>query len=230
MEKILRQLAEHIETFGGKLVEFIPDLLVILIIVVSGFITAAIAKSLLRKGFNAVKLNAWSDQIGLTTAFKKAGIKSPPADFVGSFAYWFIIVLFFMAGFATLGFRMTDALVSVFFLYLPRFFSAVLIVLLGYFIANFLTRAVLIAGVNAGIEYSKPLSEIARVLLFVLVFAMALEQLAIAPRIVLAAFVIFFGSIGLAIAAAFGAAGKDYAKRAIEYVLSRRERNNLDQL
>ncbi|MBW7957616.1 MAG: hypothetical protein H3C68_06950 [Deltaproteobacteria bacterium] len=230
MRTIIERISEHLEHFGEQLLRFIPDLLVIIIIVLAGFMAAALVSRLLQKGFRAVRFDAWSDQIGLTTAFRKAGILRPPSRFIGSFIYWFIVVLFFVAGFATLGFRVTDALVSVFFLYLPRFFSAVIIVLLGYFIANFLARAVLIAGVNSGIEYSKALSELVRILLLVLAFAMALEQLAIAPRIVLAAFVIFFGSIGLAVAVAFGMAGKAYAKKALDFLLSRREGNNLDQL
>ncbi len=230
MRTIIARISEHLENFGEQLLQFIPDLLVIIIIVLSGFIAAALVNRLLQKGFRAVRFDTWSDQIGLTTAFRKAGITNPPSRFIGSFIYWFIIVLFFVAGFATLGFRVTDALVSVFFLYLPRFFSAVIIVLLGYFIANFLARAVLIAGVNSGIEYSKALSELVRILLLVLAFAMALEQLAIAPKIVLAAFVIFFGSIGLAVAVAFGMAGRSYAKKALDFLLSRRDGNNLDQL
>jgi len=107
---------------------------------------------------------------------------------------------------------------------------ALLIVLLGFFITKYLARAVLIAGVTAGIEYSKALSELVRVLLFVLVFAMALEELAIAPRVVLAAFVIFFGAIGAAAAVAFGLAGRDYARRAVDYLLSRHEGDDIDQL
>ena len=44
------------------------------------------------------------------------------------------------------------------------------------------------------------------------------------------AFVIFFGTIGLALAIAFGAAGREYAQKAISYLLSKKENNNIDQL
>ena len=222
MGNIIDRLIQHLETFGEKLLEFIPDLLVIVIIIISGFITASIIRYLLVKALHAVRFDDWSDQTGLATAFKKAGITGSPSGFMG--------VLFFVAGFATLGFRVTDAIVSIFLTLLPRFFTALLIVLLGFFITKYLARAVLIAGVTAGIEYSKALSELVRVLLFVLVFAMALEELAIAPRVVLAAFVIFFGAIGAAAAVAFGLAGRDYARRAVDYLLSRHEGDDIDQL
>lgn len=231
MESITGRISRYLGTFWEKVLEFIPDMLVILIIIALGFIAAALLNRLFQRGLNALKFDAWSEQIGLKTALGKAGFTIPPTRFAGAFLYWFVVVLFFMAGFATLGYEVTDALVSLFFLYLPRFFSAVVIVVFGYFIANFLARAALIAAVNAGIEYSRLLSETVRVFLFILASAMALEQLAIAPKIVLAAFIIFFGAVGLALAIAFGIAGKEFAKRAIEYLFSKKEEeSDIDQL
>lgn len=230
MESITGRISRYLGTFWEKLIEFIPDMLVIIIIIVLGFITAALANYIFQKGLRALKFDEWSEQIGLTTALRKAGLSIPPTRFMGAFLYWFVVVLFFMAGFATLGYQVTDALVSLFFLYLPRFFSAVVILILGYFVANFLARAALVSSVNAGIEYSRLLSETIRLFLFILAFAMALEQLAIAPHIVFAAFAIFFGTIGLAVALAFGIAGKDYAKKAIDYLLSKKEDGDIDQL
>ena len=48
------------------------------------------------------------------------------------------------------------------------------------------------------------------------ILAMALEQLQIAPGIVVAAFSLLFGGIVLALAIAFGVGGIDAAKRIIE--------------
>lgn len=231
MESITERISRHLGTFWEKLVEFIPDMLIIVSVIVLGFIAAALLNRLFQRGLRALKFDAWSEQIGLTTAIRKAGFSISPTSFAGAFLYWFVVVLFFMAGFATLGYEVTDALASLFFMYLPKFFSAVVIIAFGYFIANFLARAALIAAVNAGIEYSKLLSEIVRASLFILASAMALEQLAIAPKIVLAAFIIFFSTIGLALAIAFGIAGKEFAKKTIEYLFTKEEEeSDIDQL
>ena len=109
-----------------------------------------------------------------------------------------------------------DQLVSQFFLYLPRAFSAVLILVIGYVLAGFISRAVLIAAVNSGYQYAKLLAEAVRLLLTVLILAMVLEQLQVAPGIVLAAFSIIFGGIVIALAISFGVGGIDAAKRMIE--------------
>ena len=49
-----------------------------------------------------------------------------------------------------------------------------------------------------------------------LIIAMALEQLQVAPGVVVAAFSIVFGGIVLALAISFGVAGIDMAKRMLE--------------
>jgi hypothetical protein len=104
-------------------------------------------------------------------------------------------------------------LVSQAVLYLPRMVSAVLLVLLGYLVTGFVSRAVLIAAVNSGYRNSRLIAEGVRLLLTVLILAMSLEQLQVAPSIVLAAFSIAFGGIVLALAIAFGVAGIDAARR-----------------
>lgn len=74
----------------------------------------------------------------------------------------------------------------------------------------------MIAAVNSGYQYAKILAESVRLLLIVLILAMALEQLQVSPGIVIAAFSIIFGGIVLAIAIAFGVGGIEAAKRIIE--------------
>ena len=107
-------------------------------------------------------------------------------------------------------------MVSQFFHYLPRVFSAVVILAVGYVIAGFISRAVLITAVNSGYHYARLLAEAVRLLLTILILAMVLEELKVAPGIVLAAFSIVFGGIVIALAIAFGVGGIDAAKRMIE--------------
>ncbi|MEK7306677.1 MAG: hypothetical protein AAB014_03480 [Nitrospirota bacterium] len=119
-------------------------------------------------------------------------------------------------GLNALNLKAIDNLISQFLFYLPRVISALMILIVGYIIAGFLSRATLIAAVNSGYHYAKILAEAVRLLLLVLTLAMALEQLQIAPGVVVAAFSIIFGGIVLALSIAFGVGGIDMAKRIIE--------------
>ncbi|MDP2689475.1 MAG: hypothetical protein Q8P48_05115, partial [Deltaproteobacteria bacterium] len=172
----------------------------------------------------------WSDEMGLASALRKGRVKMGPSSFIAAFLYWLVVIVFLMIWFGSLGLTVTDTFVSVFFMYLPRFISALIIMLFGYILAGFFARAALIAGVNAGIEHSRLLSESVRMFILILIFAMALEQLAIAPKIVFAAFSIFFGGALLALALAFGLGGKDAAREFIEHLIKKREKDDIEHL
>ena len=72
---------------------------------------------------------------------------------------------------------------------------------------------VVLAAVNAGAPSPRAISLVVKLLIAILSFAMALEQLQIAKSIVLAAFVITFGAVMLCLAVAFGLGGRDVAGR-----------------
>jgi hypothetical protein len=161
--------------------------------------------------------------MGLTAVMRKGDLWTKPTLAVGSIVFWTIMIIAIMAGLNALQVRAVDTLVGQFFLYLPRAFSAILILVFGYVIAGFIGRAVLIAAVNSGYHYAKLLAEAVRLLLTVLILAMALEQLQLAPGIVIAAFSITFGGIVIALAISFGVGGIDAAKRMIDRTEEKRE-------
>jgi flagellar motor component MotA len=82
--------------------------------------------------------------------------------------------------------------------------------------------------VNKGYHFAKLVAEAVRLLLIVLFVAMALEQLEVAPGIVVSAFSIIFGGIVLALAIAFGVGGIDAAKKIIEKETVKTEKGDED--
>src|SRR5574337_558648 len=158
-----------------KFIEFLPNLLAMLIIIFIGIIIARVIKALLVRTLKAVKFDSWSDRMGLTSAMRKGDLWSKPTEVLGVVTFWVLIVIAVMAGLSTLKVQAIDSLVSGFVLYLPRAISAFLILVFGYILAGFVGRAVVIAAVNQGFHYARLLAEAVRVLLIVLVLAMALE-------------------------------------------------------
>jgi hypothetical protein len=202
---------------------FFPNLLAMIVIIGLGFLFAWMARMLLMRILRALNFDAWADRMGLTAVMRKGDLWTKPTLAVGSIVFWTIMIIAIMAGLNALQVRAVDTLVGQFFLYLPRAFSAILILVFGYVIAGFIGRAVLIAAVNSGYHYAKLLAEAVRLLLTVLILAMALEQLQLAPGIVIAAFSITFGGIVIALAISFGVGGIDAAKRMIDRTEEKRE-------
>ncbi len=216
MENFFQLIFDPLKGVYLTFINFVPNLLAMIIVILIGIVLARIIKALLAHGLRAVKFDSWSDRMGLTSAMRKGDLWSKPSQVLSSIVFWALIIVSVMAGMSTLKLQAIDSLVANFVLYLPRAVSAIFILVFGYIIAGFLGRAVVIAAVNHGIHYARLLAEAVRILVIVLVLAMAMEQLQVAPIIVVAAFSIVFGGIVLALAIAFGIGGIDAAKRMIE--------------
>lgn len=216
MSDILNLILEPLTEVFQKLRAFLPNLLAMLVILIVGITAARILRAILVRFLKAINFDAWADRMGVTTLLRKGDLWAKPALALGSMVFWILVVVVIMTGLSALKIATIDNLVAQFFAYLPRAFSAILILVIGYVLAGFLSRAVLIAAVNKGLHYAKLLAEGIRLLLTVLILAMVLEELKVAPGIVLAAFSIIFGGIVAALAISFGVGGIDAAKRMIE--------------
>lgn len=216
MENFVNVLLDPLKDFWGGFIVFVPKFIAMVIIFSGGVIIAWALKLLLLRTLLAANFDTWADKAGLTAIIRKGDIWGKPSDLSGKILYWFIVIIFLMIGLNALQIQTVDKVVSQFFLYLPRIFSALLIFVIGYVFAGFISRAVLIAAVNSGYHYAKILAEAVRLMLIVFILAMVLEQLSVAPSIVVAAFSIMFGGVVIALAIAFGVGGIDAARRIIE--------------
>ena len=216
MNEFLTLVLEPFRDVFVSFKDFAPNLLAMLTIFIIGFLGARVLRFLLRKLLIAVGFDSWSDRMGFTVMMRRGDVWNKPTEIVTRLVFWFLVIFTVMIGLGALKVKAIDGLVSQFFLYLPRIFSAVLILFIGYVAAGFVGRTVLIALVNSGSHYAKVLAQAVRLLIVVLILAMSLEQLNVAPNIVLAAFSIIFGGIVIALAIAFGAGGIEAARRIIE--------------
>ena len=125
-----------------------------------------------------------------------------------------------LAGISFLGIAGLQQQIAEFFLFLPRFFVALIMVFLGMLAAGFFARAALLAAVNADMPSPHLLSDAVRVVIVVLAVAMAFEELGLAQRTILIAFTLVFGALMLGLAIAFGMGGRDLARQFLERRLS----------
>ena len=216
MTNFLDLILEPLQGVFHTIKQFLPNLLAMLVILIIGLFVARVLRAALVRFLKVIKFDSWSDRMGMTTLMRKGDLWAKPSLALGSILYWIMILVALMMGLSALKIPAVDHLVEQVFMYLPRAFSAILILLVGYVLAGFISRAVLITAVNSGYHYAKLLAESIRLLLTVLILAMVLEQLQVAPSIVLAAFSVIFGGIVLALSISFGVGGIEAAKRMIE--------------
>jgi hypothetical protein len=197
-------------------VEFLPSLLAALVIIVAGVIVAWILKVIVRRALLVAKFDRFCANAGATQMLTRADIQAAPSTLASRCFFWLVFTVFLLSGVSALGVGVVNQLIAEFFLYLPRIFAALLILLVGFLIGNFLSRAALLAAVNANIPSPRMVGGVVKFLVAILAFAMALEQLRIASSIVTAAFTIAFGAVMLGLAIAFGLGGREVARHVLE--------------
>jgi hypothetical protein len=210
------RLVGALDAFFEGVVRFLPGLLAALLILAVGVVVAWLIKALLRRALTVARFDRFCQSAGLSTILGRADVRGTPSILVASLVFWLVLASFLMAGASALQVGFINRLIAAFFLYLPRILSALGILLLGFLLANFLSRAALLAAVNANVPSPRVIGLVVKFLIAVLAFAMALEQLEIAKTIVIAAFVISFGAVMFGLAIAFGLGGKEVARRVLE--------------
>lgn len=216
MEGFINLILEPLKELLLKFKVFVPNLLAMLVILAIGILISLVIKRALVKFLAAINFDSWSDRMGFTKLMRKGDLWSKPSATLGAIIFWLLIIVTLMSGMNALQIPAIDQLVNQFFSYIPRLISAAMILIAGYLFSGFISRAVLITAANSGFHYAKLLAKAVHTLLIVLILAMIMEQLQIAPSIVFAAFSIIFGGIVIALAIAFGVGGIDAARRIIE--------------
>jgi hypothetical protein len=217
-----------LQDFFQRLIAFLPHLLSSLIIFILGLVLGWIFKKIIVKIAKLFKTDHFCSKIGMTEALEKVGIKGSPSRFLGRIFYWLVVIIFTIIALYALKVPAIENLLEKFLLYLPNIFIAVLLIIVGYLLGNFLGRTILIASVNAGMRFASLLARGVKLLIFVFAFAMALEQLGIGRNIVVVAFSILFSGIVFALALAFGLGGKDIARNYLEKRFKRGEEEKDD--
>lgn len=213
-----------------KLLAFVPDILIGIIVFAIGLVVAWLVKVLAVRIVRLLKLEAAFARSGLTEALRRMAVKDTPDKLIGRMFFWLVTVLFFVLALSAMRVPVIDRLLERLLLYLPNVLIALVIMTLGYFLGNFLGRAALIASVNAGVRTAGLLSRGARTVILLFAFAMALDELGIGRSTVIAAFTIVFGGAVLALALAFGLGGRDLARRALEKWLKKDADGERDEL
>lgn len=221
---------EPLKGFFEQIVEFLPNLLSSIIVLALGFLAGWLLRQGIEKLLKMVKADHFCDRAGISRALEKGGIKDTPTGLISRAFYYLVIFIFVIMSLYTLKIPAIANLLEKFFLYLPNLFVALILIIIGYILSNFFERAVLIASVNAGIQYSGFLAKGVKTAIILLTFTMALEQMGIGKETVVIAFAILFGGAVFGFSLAFGLAGKEIAKDYLEKRFKKKSEEDQDEL
>lgn len=215
-EQLSRVMTEAFQETIKRVVPLLIGLLGMVLFLVAGLFVGWIAKGLLLRVLRAARFDPFCGRWGLSSALARAGMKQPPSQILGLLAFWVVFLTFALMGVEALNLPAAANITALTLRFLPQLFVAVLLLLAGWLLANFLGQAALIAAVNAQIQGARLAGIGVRWVVLIFIFAMVLTQLGIAKEIVVAAFSIVFGGVVFGLALAFGLGGRDLAKDLLE--------------
>jgi small-conductance mechanosensitive channel len=214
-DTIVQGLEQAYYNLVHMIAEFLPRFVVMLVIIALGLLVAYVIRYVLRTLLRLTKLDRVSEDAGASRVLRMADLPSM-TELLSRSIFWITWIGFILIGISILGVAGLQEQISRLFRFLPEIFIAMLILFLGLVLANFLSRAALLASVNAGYRSAKIVSWSIRFVIWILAISMALEELGLARQTVIAAFSIVFGASMLGLAIAFGLGGQGLARQMLE--------------
>jgi hypothetical protein len=207
---------ESLKVFWQQLLLFIPQLLMGILLFIIGWFLAKLLRNGIKKILQLVRMDIVAEKAGIEQFLIKGGTQYSTINLVANIAYWFIMFGLILAILHSLGLDMAKELFNKLLLYIPNVITAILVLIFGTLFAKLLRETSSTYLTNVRITGAEFISTIIYWAIILLIVSIALQQLAIGGRILLAAFEIAFGGFCLALAIAFGLAGKEWATQILE--------------
>jgi hypothetical protein len=217
-------LLEPVRRFLIQLGEFLPRLVIALVVLLAGWILAKVVRFAIVKGLRAVNFHVVTQRAGLDDFLHQGGVEVDTAEILGLMAYWLVILGALVVGFNSLGLSYVTDLISRVFLFVPKVMVALLILTFGAYFARFIGNAITAYCRNVHIQDADLLGRLAQYAILTFVVLIALDQVNIGGDIVRQTFLIVLAGLVFALALAFGLGGKEWAAEMLERWWPRRRK------
>ncbi|MBM3217809.1 MAG: hypothetical protein FJZ38_03860 [Candidatus Rokubacteria bacterium] len=123
---------------GERLAVVAPTVLIMITLVALGLLLGGLLRVIVSRLVHAIGFDRHVERLGLGASLRGAGVLRAPSDVLGLIFFWTTFVVFASLGIDSLGFGGASAFLLAF---VPPLFAAVLILIVGWLVANFLSQA-----------------------------------------------------------------------------------------
>ena len=199
--------------------EFIPRFVFALVIFIVGCIVASFIKKLIVHIIRMIKLDQLLATAGVDVVLRRADMNLDSGKFLGTLVQWFVVIVFLVASLNVLGLaQVNEFFLEVVVNYLPRVIVAVLMLIVGVLVADFMGKVVVGGAKATNVMQANLLGSITRWAIWIFALLVALQQVGIAGQLIQTIFLGLVVAVSLAVGLAFGLGGQEAASRAIERI------------
>jgi hypothetical protein len=204
MQEFKDAILSPIDLMWTKVVGFLPTLVGVVVILLAGWMLAALIQKVVVRFLKLARLDTVSEKAGIANVLLKGDISQTLSEIIGALVYWLIMLIVILAAVNMLNLDEAAMLLNSVILYIPRVIAALFIVVLGIFFASVLATTVRTTAANSGVTQAKGLGRLTQVIVILFTVIQAMQQLGIDVSVLNLIVKAAVGGIALGLAIALG--------------------------
>lgn len=212
-------LSGSLQDLYARLVDFLPSLIVAILVLVFGWAVAILLGRLVGKILQLVHIDELADRLGFAELSSRVGRKLTVSGFGNWLIKWFFLIATFVAAADILGLHQVgEFLFGSVLPYFANVVVAVAIMVIGILAANFLYGVVHHSLKASGLGTFETVAALTRWAVLIFAFLAALSQLKVATSFLEDLFQGVVALLAIAGGIAFGLGGKDHARAFLDHL------------
>lgn len=198
------------------IINFIPNLINGLIILIVGYLIARVVRWLLATILRRIHFDPLVERTGITGAIRGLGVKTPLSTFVAQTVFALLLISFLITATRLMGLEAVALLLERLLNFLPNIIAALIVFLIGGIAAQFTGNLVTVLATGGGLVYGARVGRLVQYLISVFVVIFALGVLGLDTSILVTALTIALAAFGLAVGLSLGLG----ARTVVQHVLA----------
>ena len=205
----MNALQDTLEKLIAGAQEFLPSFLGAVIVFIIGWIISKFLASIIRKLLVNMNVDKVADKLNDIDIVNQANIKIVPSKLLAKIVYYVGILVTLIASTDVLGMPEVSQTVSDIIGYVPKLISALIMLVIGVIVADFIKGLVLSTLTGLGIPSAKLIASFVFYFIFLTILISALAQAGINTNLINSNLTMILGGGVLAFALGYGFAAKD---------------------
>lgn len=193
----------------SKFSTLFPRLIFALIVFLVGWMLAKIGSGFLGKVLKSLKVDVLGDKLNEIDFMQANNIKIKISSILCQFFYYFLVLIFIVAATDVLGVKVISDFVGSLINYLPKLLTALVMLMIGVFVSDLISKAVRTTCESLGIPSAKIISLVVFYLLLITISISALAQADIDTSFLASNITVIIGAGALAFSIGYGLASRD---------------------
>ncbi|MBK7339409.1 MAG: hypothetical protein IPQ10_07295 [Saprospiraceae bacterium] len=216
---LLDEISGFFQNSMQSFVLFLPTIINALLVLIIGWVIAKIVQWIVLRISDAVGIDTLASKSGVQKFLEKRGYKKGISGVAASICFWAIILIVLVNFFNLLGMEVVSDLLNQLILFIPNILIACVLIILGFYLAEFVSSLVAGSLEESGFENPELVGKMVFYAIGIFTLAIALTQIGIGEMLITNVVSIMFASVGLALAIAFGFGAREWARNVIRRYL-----------